>query len=77
LIECASRAHPQAVNALPGIRRSAGHRVRRIAPARHGDLITVTGDPLADLRLLRHLALVVKGGEALLEPHDWLPAQAR
>jgi hypothetical protein len=37
-------------------------RVGSIAPGRSGDLIAVEGDPLADVRALERVAVVVKGG---------------
>ncbi len=50
--------------ALHGLVRSR----RQPAAGRYGDLIAVRGDPLADPRLLQHVALVVKGGEVITEP---------
>ncbi len=43
-------------------------RVGRLEPGRYGDVIAVKGDPLADLRLLQDVAVVVKGGEVVREP---------
>lgn len=43
-------------------------RVGSIEPGRYGDVIAVKGDPLADVRLLQHVAVVVKGGEVITEP---------
>ncbi|GAC1623987.1 MAG: amidohydrolase family protein [Nevskia sp.] len=36
--------------------------VGSIAPGRYADLVAVGGDPLADIRLLEHIAFVMKGG---------------
>ena len=36
--------------------------VGSIAPGRYADMIAVSGDPLADIRLLEHVAHVMKGG---------------
>jgi imidazolonepropionase-like amidohydrolase len=36
-----------------------------VAPGRYGDLIAVAGDPLADVRALETVALVIKGGEVV------------
>jgi imidazolonepropionase-like amidohydrolase len=43
-------------------------RVGSIEPGRYGDVIAVKGDPLADVRLLQGVSVVVKGGEVVLEP---------
>jgi imidazolonepropionase-like amidohydrolase len=37
-------------------------RVGSIAPGRFGDLIAVDGDPLADVRALQQVAVVIQGG---------------
>jgi imidazolonepropionase-like amidohydrolase len=37
-------------------------RVGSVAPGRYGDLIAVEGDPLADVRLLQQVVVVIKGG---------------
>jgi imidazolonepropionase-like amidohydrolase len=37
--------------------------VGAIAVGRYGDLIAVTGDPLADVARLQSVAFVMKGGE--------------
>jgi imidazolonepropionase-like amidohydrolase len=37
-------------------------RVGRVAPGRFADVIAVAGDPLADIRLLESVQLVIKGG---------------
>lgn len=39
--------------------------VGAIAPGRYGDLIAVSGDPLADVRSLEHVDFVMKGGEVV------------
>lgn len=39
--------------------------VGAIAPGRYGDLIAVQGDPLADVRALETVAVVIKGGEVV------------
>jgi imidazolonepropionase-like amidohydrolase len=36
--------------------------VGAIAPGRYADLIAVDGDPLKDVALLEHVAIVMKGG---------------
>ena len=36
--------------------------VGAIAPGRFGDLIAVTGDPLADVTVLQNVGVVIKGG---------------
>ncbi len=43
-------------------------RVGSIEPGRYGDVIAVKGNPLADLRLLQDVAVVVKGGEVVRAP---------
>lgn len=43
-------------------------RVGSIAPGRYGDLVAVAGDPLADVRRLQGVAVVVKGGVAVKLP---------
>ena len=40
-------------------------QVGRIAPGHHGDLIGVSGDPLADIGLLADVRLVVQGGRCV------------
>jgi imidazolonepropionase-like amidohydrolase len=44
-------------------------RVGSIQPGRYGDVIAVRGDPLADLRRLMDVEVVVKGGEVVREPN--------
>jgi len=43
-------------------------RVGSIEPGRFGDVIAVKGDPLADLRRLQDVAVVIKGGEVVRAP---------
>jgi imidazolonepropionase-like amidohydrolase len=43
-------------------------RVGALAPGHFGDLIAVRGDPLADIRLLENVAVVVKGGLVFKAP---------
>ncbi len=45
-------------------------RVGSLEPGRYGDVIAVKGDPLADLRHLQDVTVVVKGGEVIMEPRD-------
>jgi imidazolonepropionase-like amidohydrolase len=33
-----------------------------VAPGRYADLVAVKGDPLADIRVLERVAVVMKGG---------------
>ena len=42
--------------------------VGAIAPGRYGDLVAVDGDPLANVRLLEHVAFVMKGGVVVRAP---------
>jgi imidazolonepropionase-like amidohydrolase len=42
--------------------------VGRIAPGALGDVVVVDGDPLTDIELVEHPALVVKGGVVHVEP---------
>lgn len=42
--------------------------VGRIAPGAYGDLVAVTGDPLADVTLLERPAAVIKGGKLVKAP---------
>jgi imidazolonepropionase-like amidohydrolase len=39
-----------------------------IQPGRYGDLVAVRGDPLRDVRVLEHVAAVVKGGKLVKGP---------
>ena len=39
--------------------------VGAIAVGRYGDIIAVEGDPLANVRLLEKVAVVIKGGEVV------------
>jgi len=45
-------------------------RVGSLQPGRYGDLIAVKGDPLADVDLLQHVDVVIKGGLPFLLPGD-------
>jgi imidazolonepropionase-like amidohydrolase len=45
-----------------------GDQVGRIAPGLQGDVIAVRGDPLADVRALSDVAVVIKGGLAFKLP---------
>ena len=45
-----------------------GDQVGRIAPGLYGDVIAVRGDPLADMRVLGDVAVVIKGGLAFKLP---------
>jgi imidazolonepropionase-like amidohydrolase len=45
-------------------------RVGSVAPGRFGDLIAVEGDPLADVRTLQQVAVVIKGGLVFKLPKD-------
>jgi imidazolonepropionase-like amidohydrolase len=52
------------VNAAEALGRTAD--VGAIAVGRYGDLIAVTGDPLADVTRLQTVSFVMKGGEVIL-----------
>jgi len=52
------------VNAAEALGRTAD--VGAIAVGRYGDLIAVTGDPLADVTRLQSVSFVMKGGEVIL-----------
>ncbi len=43
-------------------------RVGSVEPGRYGDVIAVKGDPLADVRRLQEVSVVVKGGQVFREP---------
>jgi imidazolonepropionase-like amidohydrolase len=45
-------------------------RIGRIAPGCYGDIIAVRRDPLADVRALQEVAVVIKGGLAFKLPDD-------
>ncbi|MFO1240993.1 MAG: amidohydrolase family protein [Sphingomonadaceae bacterium] len=51
------------VNAAQALGREAD--VGAIAVGRYGDMIAVDGDPLANVRELEHVAVVIKGGEVV------------
>ncbi|MBI2221961.1 MAG: amidohydrolase family protein [Acidobacteria bacterium] len=40
-------------------------RVGTIEPGRYADLVAVSGDPLADVRVLEHVSVVIKGGQVI------------
>ncbi len=40
-------------------------KVGRLAPGAYADLVAVDGDPLADVSVLEHVAVVMKGGEVV------------
>jgi imidazolonepropionase-like amidohydrolase len=54
------------VNAAEALGRTGD--VGAIAVGRYGDLVGVAGDPLADVKLLRHVAFVMKGGVVVVAP---------
>lgn len=54
------------VNAAEALGRTAD--VGAIAVGRYGDLIAVTGDPLADVTRLQSVAFVMKGGDMIKGP---------
>ena len=43
-------------------------RVGSLVPGLYGDLIAVSGDPLADIRRLQDVAVVIKGGQVFKLP---------
>jgi imidazolonepropionase-like amidohydrolase len=45
-------------------------RVGSLQVGRYGDLIAVAGDPLADVGLLHHVDVVIKGGLPFALPAD-------
>jgi imidazolonepropionase-like amidohydrolase len=45
-------------------------RVGQVSPGRFGDIIAVKGDPLADVRRLQEMSVVVKGGLAFKLPQS-------
>jgi imidazolonepropionase-like amidohydrolase len=54
------------VNAADALGRTAD--VGAIATGRYGDMIAVSGDPLADIATLQNVAFVMKGGEVVKSP---------
>jgi len=54
------------VNAAEALGRTGD--VGAIAVGRYGDLVGVAGDPLADVKLLQHVAFVMKGGVVVVAP---------
>jgi imidazolonepropionase-like amidohydrolase len=49
------------INAAEALGRS--NEVGSLAVGRYGDMVAVTGDPLADVRVLERPAAVIKGGQ--------------
>ena len=45
-------------------------RTGALTPGHYGDLIAVTGDPLEDITLLEHVAVVIKGGLVFKLPNS-------
>jgi imidazolonepropionase-like amidohydrolase len=43
-------------------------RIGSLQSGRYGDVIAVRGDPLADVKLLQDVAVVVKGGLVFKQP---------
>jgi imidazolonepropionase-like amidohydrolase len=58
----------QAATSVAALYMGWADRVGSLQPGRYGDVIAVKGDPLADLRQLQDVAVVVKGGEVIREP---------
>jgi imidazolonepropionase-like amidohydrolase len=58
----------QAATSVAARYMGRGDEIGRIAPGLFGDVIAVRGDPLADIRALGDVALVVKGGLAFKLP---------
>jgi imidazolonepropionase-like amidohydrolase len=52
------------VNAAEALGRP-GQAVGQIAPGKFGDMIAVRGDPLADVRVLETVPVVIKGGSVV------------
>ena len=45
-----------------------GKEIGSIEPGKAADIIAVDGDPLRDMRALRNVAFVMKGGQVFREP---------
>jgi imidazolonepropionase-like amidohydrolase len=45
-------------------------RTGALTPGHYGDLIAVRGDPLADITVLEHVEVVVKGGLVFKRPSE-------
>ena len=45
-----------------------GDRVGALTPGHFGDLVAVAGDPIADIRVLQQVPVVIKGGRAFKLP---------
>ncbi len=58
----------QAATVSAGVALGREKDVGAIEPGRYGDMIAVAGDPLQDVRLLEHVAFVMKGGEVVVAP---------
>lgn len=54
------------VNAAQALGGDWTHEVGEVAVGRYGDLVGVTGDPLADVTVLEHPVFVMKGGETVV-----------
>ena len=54
------------VNAADALGRASD--VGAIAVGRYGDLVAVSGDPLADVKILQHVGFVMKGGVVVVAP---------
>lgn len=54
------------VNAADALGRTGD--VGAIAVGRYGDLVAVSGDPLADVKILQHVGFVMKGGVVIVAP---------
>jgi imidazolonepropionase-like amidohydrolase len=54
------------VNAAEALGRTGD--VGAIAVGRYGDLVAVSGDPLADVKILQHVGFVMKGGVVIVAP---------
>ena len=42
--------------------------MEEVTPGKWADIVAVKGDPLADIRVLEHVAAVMKGGEIVKSP---------
>ena len=59
------------VNAAEALGRTGD--VGAIAVGRYGDLVAVSGDPLADVKILQHVGFVMKGGVVIVAPPGPVP----
>jgi imidazolonepropionase-like amidohydrolase len=61
------------MEAIQSATRNAGQALGReadvgaIAPGRYGDIVAVAGDPLANIRLLEHVQVVIKSGGVVID----------